>query len=192
MPEWESIVIDGRLELLRAFVAGALGAGGYEPTAAVLARDAGVEAPSLAARLRDLLASGQHAVLAPRPVGDLLAAATVRTGHAVGLRLIERQPLRAASFDIAVEVHARETANEIRAALAAAHDLEIEREVEREVTRAEYAGLELYGPVHDFVYRLRARVHGAPAAVLALRQRLAAIEAVHLSPLVLRSENAAR
>lgn len=190
MPEWESIVIDGRFELLRAFVAGALGAGGHDPTAAVFARDVGAETPSLAARLRRLLATGQHAVLAPRPVGDLLAAATVRAGHAVGLRLVERRLLLGASFDIAAEVHARETASAIRAALTAAHDVHIERQVEREVTRAEYAGIELYGPVHDFVYRLRARVHGAPAPVLALRRRLADIEAVHLSPLALRLEDA--
>jgi len=182
--DWHVIVVEGGMGAVRDVVAAVLADRRPDPASVVFGDEVGLEHESLAERLRALLKGGHHALLVPAGLAAELIEALAQAGGAVGLRLAGRHAVAGASFAVEAEVYSREVAADIRAALQAVPEgVRVERDSEREEVRAEYAGVELYAPVHDYVYGVAARVAGAPAGVLAVRRRLAGIEAVRVSPL---------
>lgn len=184
MSDWHAIVVEGGERELRGFVAGFLADRQTDPSRVVLGDDAGLEHESLVERLRALLRGGHHAVLVPEDLAAPLVEAFARAGGDLGLRVADRHPIAGARFDCEAEVYSREVSSAIRAALQALPDgVHFEQHGEDEETHAEYEGVEIYAPVHDYTYRVTARVAGPLAGVLAVRRRLEAIEAVTLSSL---------
>jgi hypothetical protein len=185
MSEWHTILIDGGERATRAFLSGFADDRGVEPTALVLAEDAGVHVESLGERLLGLIGAGRHQlVLVVEEHAAALAQALEHAGAAAGLRLAEHHRVAGARFDFAVEAFAREVAAAVRAALRplpagvtfASHE-------EREEEHPEAKGVELYAPQHHYAYRARGRVTGVLDGVLAVRRKLLAIEAVRLDGL---------
>jgi len=184
MSEWHAIVVEGHKDAVRAFVAGFLADRGLDSSAVMLGDDVGLEHESLGERLRALLRGGHHVVLAPAPLADPLVDAIARAAGELGLRVAERRPIRQASFAYTAEVFSREVAGAIRAAVGALPaGVRFESHAEHEEARTEHAGVELYAPVHDYVYRTNARAVGPLDGVLAVRDRLHEIEAVTTTPL---------
>jgi len=181
MSDWHVIAVDGPERELRAFVSGYLADRKVEPSAAVLGDDVGLEEGSLGDRMRALLHGGHHAVLVPDELATALGDALAQGGPAVGLRVAERRSVSRASFDVHAEVYSRDVAAQLRAALRGAP---MSQHSESEEAHTEdKGGVELYAPVHAYAYRVRATVNGPVGDVLAVRRRLADVEAAEIEPL---------
>ena len=184
MSDWHAIVVEGGEREVRSFVAGFLADRQMDPAAVILGDDVGLEPESLVERLRALLRGGHHALLVPHDLAAPLIEALSRVGGNVGLRVADRNPIADAVFDLEAEVFSREVSAAIRAALQGLpQGVRFEQHAEQEEARADHKGVELYAPVHDYTYRVKARVAGPLGGVLDVRRRLGAIEAVVLSPL---------
>ena len=180
MGNWHVIVVDGPERELRAFVSGFLADRTADPTAVVLGDDVGLEKGSLGDRMRALLHGGHHAVLVPDELASALGDALAQGGPAVGLQVAERRPVSRASLDVQAEVYSRDVSAQLRAALRGAP---MSQHSESEEEHAENKGVELYAPVHSYTYRVRATVNGPVGDVLAVRRRLADVEAAEIEPL---------
>jgi hypothetical protein len=180
MGNWNVIAVDGPERELRAFVAGFLADRKAEQSAVVLGDDVGLETGSLGDRMRALLDGGQHAVLVPDELAPALGDALAQGGPTVGLRVAERRAVSRASFGVNAEVYSRDVAAQLRAALRGAP---MSQHSESEEAHAEDRGVELYAPVHSYVYRVRATVNGPVGDVLAVRRLLADVEAAALESL---------
>ena len=180
MGNWHVIAVDGSERELRAFVSGFLADRSAAPSAVVLGDDVGLDHGSLGERMRALLHGGHRALLVPDDLATGLGDALAQRGPDVGLRVTERRPVSTASFDVHAEVYARDVSAQIRAALQGAP---MSHHSENEAAHAEDKGVELYTPVHSYTYRVRATVNGPLDDVLAVRRRLADIEAAQLEPL---------
>jgi hypothetical protein len=173
MGTWHVIAVDGSERELRGFVSGFLADRGVAASAVVLGDDVGLDHGSLGERMRALLHGGHHALLVPDDLATVL-------GDALGLRVTERRPVSTASFGVHAEVYARDVSAQIRAALEGAP---MSQHSESETEHAEGKGVELYAPVHSYSYSVRATMNGPVDDVLAVRRRLAGIEAAQLEPL---------
>jgi hypothetical protein len=181
MGNWHVIAIDGPERELRAFVSGFLADRKADPSAVVFGDDVGLEKGSLGERMRALLHGGHHAALAPDDLADALADALAQGGAPVGLRVGDRHPVTRATFDVHAEVYARAVASQLRGALRGAP---MSQHSENEAEHAEdKGGVDLYAPVHSYTYRVRATVNGPVDEVLAVRRRLAEVEAAQIEPL---------
>ncbi len=186
MSDWHAIVVEGGEREIRGFLTGFLADRHMDPGCAVLGDDVGLEHESLSERLRALLKGGQHALLVPHEVAAPLVEALWRAGASLGLRVADRHPVGGARFDAEARVFSREVSGQIRAALQLLPDgVRLERHEEQETEEADHKGVDLYAPVHDYTYRMAARVAGALGGVLEVRRRLGDIEAVTLSSLQL-------
>jgi hypothetical protein len=181
MANWHVIAVDGSERELRAFVSGLLAARNADPSAIVFGDDVGLEGGSLGDRMRGLLHGGHHATLAPDPLADALADALAQGGAALGLRVTDRRPVTRATFEMHAEVYSRDVSAQLRAALRGAP---MSQHSESEQAHAEdKGGVDLYAPVHTYTYRVRATVNGPVGEVLAVRRRLADVEAAQIEPL---------
>jgi hypothetical protein len=184
MGNWHVIVVEGRERDLRGFVSGFLADRGADPTRVVFGDDVGLEQESLHERLRALLHGGHHALIVPDDLAAPLADALARGGTGLGLRIADRHPVATASFGFAAEVYARDVSAQIRAVLGALPaGVHLTRHTEHEEEHAESKGVELYAPTHHYVHRVSGTLAGPFGEVLAVRRRLADIEAVRLEPL---------
>jgi hypothetical protein len=183
MGNWHVIVVEGHERDLRAFVAGFLADRGADASRVVFGDDVELEHGSLHERLRALLRGGHHALLVTEDLAAPLGDALERDGSEVGLRVADRHPVNAASFGFAAQVYARDVSAEIRAALRALPPgVHLTQHSEHEEEHAESKGVELYAPTHHYMYRVNGTVAGPVGEVLAVRRRLADIEAVKLDP----------
>ena len=99
-------------------------------------------------------------------------------GAALGLGMAEHHPVASASFEVYAHVHARAVSSQLRAALRGAP---MSQHSESEEARTELN--DVSGPAHSYAYRVRATVNGPVGEVLAVRRRLAEIEAATLGRL---------
>jgi hypothetical protein len=109
-----------------------------------------------------------------------LADALAQGGASVGLQMAERHPASRATFGVHAEVYSREVAARLRDALRSAPK---SQHSESEEAHAQDTGVELYAPAHAYTYRVRATVDGPVGDVLAVRRRLADVEAAQIEPL---------
>jgi hypothetical protein len=186
MGAWQAVVVDGHEEAVRAFVAGCVADQGAPPDSVIVGDDVGLDGGSLGEWLLDLMGKGHHVLLAPAPLADALAAAIVRAGGTVGLRVERSHPVAGARFDVRLETFSREVAQAVRGALEMLPaGVRVEDRREKEEASGEAHGVELYAPVHDYRFTLSARVTGPVDGVVQVRSRLADIEAVSLERLQL-------
>ena len=184
MNDWHMIVIEGRERDVRAFVSGCLADRQADPSRVVFGEDVGLEPESLGARLRALLQGGHHVALTTAELATTIADAIDRAGGGLGLRVIDRHPVASASFGLEAEAFSRDVTAAIRAALRALPDgVRLAQHSEQESEHSEDKGVELYAPAHHYTYRVQARLTGPVEGALAVRHRLADIEAVCLTPL---------
>src|SRR5436309_1380247 len=116
MTSWHALVVEGPAPAVRAFVTGFF-AGRGEHGGAIFGGDIVLEhgRESLGARLRALFTAGTHeVVLVPAELASPLAEAVREHGSTVGVRLVDRHVVTAASAGFRVKVFARELAQDIR------------------------------------------------------------------------------
>ena len=174
MAHWIELVIEGREEVVRAFVAGLVaGRGGRERADVVHAGDVDLEPATLGERLRELLARQSHSVVLVGPsLAPALVAALAAQGPPLELKLESQRAVAAATVSIRAEVFARETAVALRALLdGVPAGVRVEQRVESEELHPEGKGVELYAPLHEYAYRVSAELHGAVGELVGLRQQ---------------------
>jgi len=183
---WNEVAVHGREDVVRAFVAGFLAARGEREGSVLFGSELDLEPESLGERVRELFVAGAHAILlAPQPLADALAAALVEGGPAVGVRLEHRREVRAAGVTFRAEMFSRTQADGLRHALRTAvpEDTRVENLKESEDVHPEARGVDLYAPVHDYIYRASGRIAGAFPGVLEMRRRLGDMEFVDVGRL---------
>ena len=184
MSTWQAVVVEGQERNLRAFVAGVTGDRGVDPASIVLSDDVGLEVGSIGEWLLELIGQGHHVVLAPAALGAALVDAIQQTGEEVGLRVESAHGIDSASFVVRIETFSREVSADVRTALnALPTGVRLEDRQEQEDSTGEPHRVELYAPVHEYSYRVSARIEGPIAGVLEVRRRLGEIEAASLESL---------
>jgi len=183
---WYEIAVYGREDVVRAFVAGFLAARGEREGLVLCGSKLDLEPESLGERLKELFVAGSHAVLlAPEPPAGALADALVEGGSGVGMRLERRREVRAAAFTFHAEMFSRALADGLRQALHASvpEATRVEDLTETEEVHPEARGVDLYAPVHDYIYRASGRIGGPFPGVVEMRRRLADMEFVDVGGL---------
>ena len=186
MADRHAIVIEGPDKTLRAFTAGFLAGRGEARGAVLHGPDVGVETGSFGERLHSLLHGGRHEVLLVD--GRLGAALTsALAGHAddLGIRVTDHAVIVSASFAFRAEPPSRDAASHIKAAL---HHLSAGvtlTDDEREEIDPDAAGIELYAPVHSYIFRASGRITGAFDGVLAMQRQLCDLDFVTVERLEL-------
>src|SRR5262245_26479367 len=181
MSTWQAVVVEGQERNLRAFVAGVTGDRGVDPASIVLSDDVGLEVGSIGEWLLELIGQGHHVVLAPAALGAALVDAIQQTGEEVGLRVESAHGIDSASFVVRIETFSREVSADVRTALnALPTGVRLEDRQEQEDSTGEPHRVELYVPVHEYSYRVSARIEGPIAGVLEVRRCLGEIEAASL------------
>jgi hypothetical protein len=180
MDDWFEVIVEGRHEAVRGFIAGfELASGHRQPV--VFGRDLPLAPGSFHERLAELFERGTHTLLfGPRDAATALARALGERGTDVGLRVDGLRRLTDTRFAFRAEAFSREIADRIRGAMLGdlpsgveVVDVEDSEEVDERAR-----GQELYTPEHAFVFRLSATCRGSFPGVLEMHRRARAIEFV--------------
>ena len=186
MADWHAIVVEGPDALLRAFTAGFLAGRGEVREAVLHGPDVGLEAGSLGERLHALLHGGRHEVLLVEArLGAALASALGDQAGDLGIRVTDHTGIASASFAFSAETPAREAASRIKAALRHVPAGVALTDDEREEIDPDAAGLELYAPVHAYIFRASGRITGTFDGVLMMQRQLRALDFVTVERLEL-------
>jgi hypothetical protein len=182
MSTWHEITVTGKEVALRAFLAGFEAA---RMTGALLGTDLEIEPRSLPARIRKLLAGGDHHhVFLPVPLGEELVGALAEHGPRVELSLIARAEVIAAEFSFQAEVFSEELASGFKLATLAGlpEGVSVTDLAEHEENLPGDGVPGPYDPAHDYEYRVSGRVHGPFPGVLEMRRRTRQHEFVTTGP----------
>ena len=172
--------MQGRDDVVRAFVAGFLAARGGREGQVMFGSDLHLEPESLGERVKELFLTGSHVVL----VAEALADAFREHGGA-GATLERRRAIREAAFGFRAEMFSRSLATAFRQALqdSVPQGTRVDDLQETEDVHPEAHGVELYAPVHDYIYRASGRVAGSFPGVVEIQRRLAEMEFVQVERL---------
>ncbi len=186
MGTWHQLLVTGNELTLRGFIAGFEAARGRRMEIAFGA-DLGIEASSLAARVRALLAPGSshHAIYCSLATAAELGQALAARGHEVGLVVTSQCEVLAASFSFEVETFSVDVARAIREQLLEATPAGVERMDYHadEIRRPDAAGAELYAPDHPFEFRAFGTFRGPFPDVVELYRLARTFEHVSVGPL---------
>jgi hypothetical protein len=186
MADWHAIVIEGPDTTLRAFTAGFLAGRGEVREAVLHGPDVGLEAGSFGERLHVLLHGGRHEVLlVDGRLGSPLASALAGHADDLGIRVADHAVIASASFAFGAQTPSREAASRIKAALHHVPAGVTLTDVEREEIDPDAAGMELYAPVHAYIFRASGRITGAFDGVLAMQRQLCDLDFVTVEHLEL-------
>lgn len=173
MSRWYELSIEGSEEALESFLAAQRA---VEDGLAVLGSELQLESESLSERILDALgAKTHHLLFSPGDHARMLVEALADRS---GLRLERLREVEGASFPFEAKAYARDVARTIKHAL---HDalppgISLEDLQESETVEPEAKGVELYAPVHDYVYRASGTVRGSLPGVLEMHRRLEEME----------------
>lgn len=186
MADWHAIVVEGPDTTLRAFTAGFLAARGEVREAVLHGPDVGLEAGSFGERLHALLHGGRHEVLLVEArLGAALASALAGQAGDLRIRVADHARIAAASFAFSAETPARGAASRIKAALRHVPGGVALTDDEREEIDPDAAGLELYAPVHAYIFRASGRITGTFDGVLMMQRQLRELDFVTVERLEL-------
>jgi hypothetical protein len=181
MGAWHEIAVHGDEKALRGFVAGFLAGRGRDPESVLFGDALDLELESLGERLRDLLQAGSHVVLvAPEDVAEPLAGAISRHGRVAALRLERSRLITSARVSFRAEAFSEDVSREVRRALlgTVAAGAVVEDLSEKEERHPGAKGVELYAPMHSYVYRVSGRITGEFSAVLEMHRRARSLDFV--------------
>ena len=179
MADWHAIVIESPDTTLRAFTAGFLAGRGEGREAVLHGPDVGIEAGSFGERLHALLHGRRHEVLlVDARLGAALASALAGHADDLGIRVADHSVIASASFTFSAETPSREAASRIKAALRHVPPDVTLTDDEREEMDPNAAGMELYAPVHAYIFRASGHITGAFDGVLAMQRQLSDLDFV--------------
>lgn len=190
MGSWHQLGITGSDKALRGFIAGFEAARGKRVEIAI-GTDLGIEASSLATRVRELVAPGTslHAIYcSPATAAELVQAFGAR-GREVGLAVTSQCEVLAASFSFEVETFSAEVARAVREQFLDVAPDGVERLAYEagETHHPDAEGAELYAPDHPFEFRASGTFRGPFPGVVELHRRARTLEHVTATPLTLET-----
>ena len=176
MPDqYVNAVFKSDARYLKGFLQGFLAASG-KSWRFFIGSEAGIATDSLAVKLKELIGLGQdhqHVIIELEFLkilrGD--AAAAAQAGLSVDQE--EMQPIAAGEFFLRIKDASREDAAAIRELIRSISPALVVREwQEKEQVHEEGQGVELYTPLHDYLYQASGLVSGEISALVDLRQKL--------------------
>lgn len=174
---WYQLLIDGREDDLKALLAA-------HPGEAILGSDLRLADESLADRVLEFIhARTSHLVFASEEHARRLVRAI---GGTPDLRLDGTWEVVEGRFGFKAEAYSPEVGDRIHEALSSDLPAGIEcLDLEKEVVDPDAKGIELFTPVHEYVYKARGTVVGHPPGILEMNRRLHRLDFVHEEPLEL-------
>jgi hypothetical protein len=174
---WYELLIEGSEDALEALLAGS-------PGEVIRGSELRLAESSVADRILEFLhAQTHHLVFASAAHASELARA-IR--ERPGLKLEGIREVVEGRFGFKAEAYNPEIARKIHDALntdlpegIACIDLE------KEEHHPDAKGIELFAPVHDFVYKARGTIVGTPPGILEMNRRLCRLDFVHEEPMEL-------
>jgi hypothetical protein len=186
MSPWYELVIEGRENDIRELLPG-VATDGEHP---FWGEDLDLHGGSLPDRIRELLgARSHHLLFVPGTQAGPLARAIQGKPE---IRLERVREIANGRFSFEVKAYSPEVAAKIKKVLHGPLPpgvvLETCEEKEREDPEAK--GVELYSPVHDFVYRSHGSFAGTPPGIFEIHRTLQALDFVHPEKLELEGREA--
>ena len=174
---WYQLLIDGREQDLKSLLASHDGE-------VILGADLRLASESLADRVLEFIhARTHHLVFAPEDLARQLARAI---GQNPDLRLEGAWEVIEGRFGFKAEAYSPEIGDRIHDALSSDLPAGIAcLDLEKEEVDPEAKGIELFTPVHEYVYKARGTVEGTPPGILEMNRRLHRLDFVHEEPLEL-------
>jgi hypothetical protein len=144
---------------------------------------------SLADRILEFLhAQTHHLVFASAAQARELAQALRQHPD---LKLASIREVLGGRFGFKAEAYNREIGQKIHAALNDDLPAGVEcHDLEKEETDPDVRGIELFTPVHEYVYKARGTIVGPPPGILEMNRRLCRLDFVHEEPLELETREA--
>lgn len=175
MSPWYELVIEGREDDVRELLPG-VATDGEHP---YWGEDLDLQGNSLPDRLRELLGARTHHLLfvPGTQVGPLTRAIEGKPE----IRLERVREIASGCFSFEAEAYSPEVAARIKRVLHGPLPPEVVLETsdEKEREDPEAKGVELYSPVHDFVYRCRGSFSGPPPGIFEIHRTLQGMDFVH-------------
>lgn len=186
--QYDEVVIEGNLDLMKGFVMGFLAGRGMEGGVFF---DAACHIGGECATgplMRLVSAHGNtNIVILGSELHDLLVAALNKPERAIPLHIKKARPVLSAAFTCTFRTYSREVGAELKAIVSGIPG-GVDREAGfkmHEKIDPEGKGVELYTPLHDYELTGKGRISGSVKGVLDLYQRLERFEVVELGALEL-------
>lgn len=169
MSRWYELLIEGHEEALESVLE-------REGELAVRGAELPLRPESFSERIREVLGTKPHHLLFS-PEGDARRLVEALAGRS-DLRLERLREVEGGRFSFEARAFARDVAREIKGALhqGLPAGVSLEGLQESETVEPDAEGVELYAPVHDYVYKASGTVHGSLPGLLEMHRRLEALE----------------
>ncbi len=188
MKTYYDLVLEGPEEVIKGFVAGFIKGSGLEGEAVIISEEHIGKRSGLGQILRamHLKESESHLVVEQRLFTAIMDAVNAEK-QKIPVRIISYAEIVSACFEFALKAFSRPTADEIKKNLTDVQDgVTVEYSKWQEEVRPDAKDKEAYAPEHEYELHASGRVHGTPAHVFALYERLEAIELIELEPIQLQ------
>lgn len=169
MSQWYELLIEGSEEALESFLADVRGG---EAGLAVRGSELPLRPESFSERIREVLGTKPHHLLfSPADHARMLVAALAGRSD---LRLERLREVAGGRFSFEAKAFSRDVARTIKGALHAAlpPGISLEDIEESETVEPDAEGVELYAPVHDYVYGASGTIRGTLPGLFEMRRRL--------------------
>jgi hypothetical protein len=179
---WYELSIEGSEEALESFLANG---------PAIRGSELRLKSDSLSERLLDMLGAKTHHLLySPGDQARMLVQALAGRSD---FRLERLREVEGGSFSFETKAFSRDVARAIQGALRQdlPQGISLEDLQESETVEPEAKGVELYAPVHDYVYRARGTLRGDLPGVLEMHRRLTEMEFCHPGEIELEAREVA-
>lgn len=173
--QYVEAVLNSDARFLKGFLQGYL-AGSGKSWRFFIGSEAGIATDSLAEKLKELIGLGQdhqHVIIELEYLEILKqdAAAAAQAGLTTEPEILK--PIAAGEFFLRIKDASREDAAAIRALIQGKSPaLVVSEWQEKEQVHEEGRGVELYAPLHDYLYQASGLVSGEISALIDLRQKL--------------------
>ncbi len=179
---WYELLIEGQEDALESLLA--------DPRGVIRGSELRLAESSLADRILKFLNAQTH---------HLVFASAARTREIVqvirqnpDLKLEGMREVLGGRFGFKAEAYNREIGQKIHDALNENLPAGIDCvDLEKEETNPEAKGVEMFAPVHAYVYKARGTIVGTPPGILEMNRRLCRLDFVHEEPLELECREAA-
>jgi hypothetical protein len=179
---WYELLIEGPEDALESLLAS-------DPEAVIRGSELRLAESSLADRILEFLHAQTH---------HLVFASATRTRELVreirgrsDLKLETIREVLGGRFGFKAEAYNREIGQKIHEALNTDLPPGIDCiDLEKEETHPDAKGVELFAPVHEYVYKARGTIVGTPPGILEMNRRLCRLDFVHEEPVELECREA--
>jgi hypothetical protein len=179
---WYELLIEGPEDALESLLA-------RDPEAVIRGSELRLAESSLADRILEFLHAQTHHLVFASAAQARELAREIR-GRS-DLKLENIREVLGGRFGFKAEAYNREIGQKIHEALNTDLPPGIDCiDLEKEETHPDAKGVELFAPVHEYVYKARGTIVGTPPGILEMNRRLCRLDFVHEEPVELECREA--